>query len=289
MERDMTPNGLIIRRAGAADKLCEGADMPGELRAAPARRTEALYVLLWGGECAGLALADEGNTAFLTVYIRPRYRRRGLGRAAVRHFENLLCEAGAKTIMCACREDAPDSLDFASRLGYRRAFSSAYMRYTGGGFPAPAVEARPYRDEDYAAAHALYALAFHEMRLGTGDFPDSVPEPPSERMRRHWAGTADERLVCLHVGQIAGYAHIEGNELGSVAIAPALQGRGLGRGFVQYICNMLLSRGESCVNLFCVEGNPARRLYDALGFTVLSVDRYAVKSALDEAGPTRSS
>ncbi len=86
-----------------------------------------------------------------------------------------------------------------------------------------------------------------------------------------------ERLVCLQNGRIAGYAHVEDNELSSVAIAPEMQRQGLGGQFVQAVCNRILADGHRTVVLYCVVGNPARRLYERLGFTERAENVYALR------------
>ena len=166
---------------------------------------------------------------------------------------------------------------FANKKGFMRKFSSTFMRYIGKSFDLPEISVRKYCDEDYEAAHELYAIAFHEMRMRVGDFPDSVVQKPSEEMRALWAKSANERLVYTIDGEIVGYAHFEGNEIGSIAIKSGYQGQGLGQNFVKYICNAILSDGYSSVDLYCVVGNKARLLYDLLGFQAIYTAEYAIK------------
>lgn len=260
------------------------ADMPAELYFMLLRQDPEALAVLCGDTTVGAALFAGGAEAFAVVYVLPAFRGRGLGAAAARALEERA--AGARRVLTVYHADDAGAAAFAGRLGYRRRFSSACMEYRGGAFPEPDIAVRAYRDGDYDSAHALYAEAFHRMRLSVGDFPDSVPEPPGQRMREAWAETADERLVLLRHGAVVGYAHIEGNELCSVAVAPAMQGQGLGRAFVQRICNGILSQGHESVVLYCVEGNRARQMYDALGFTVRCVDVYAGKAlvAVDRTG-----
>lgn len=118
------------------------------------------------------------------------------------------------------------------------------------------------------------------MRVSVGDFPDSVIEQPSENMRKYWAKTANERLVYIKDGIIVGYAHIDGNEIGSVSVQNQYQGQGIGRNFVKYICNKILDEGNDAVSIYCVIGNKARNLYNSLGFQEMYTADYVVKAIL---------
>lgn len=42
--------------------------------------------------------------------------------------------------------------------------------------------------------------------------------------------------------------------------------RGIGRKMVMHLCNLIYQRGNETVELSCVVGNEARKLYDSLGF-----------------------
>lgn len=141
---------------------------------------------------------------------------------------------------------------FARRFGYERQFSSAYMKHTVGRFAISELPVRLYIDEDYPQSHALYAQAFHEMRIKVGDFPDSMVEPPSEKNRQAWNADAANRFTYEENDEIAGHGHIEGNEIGSVSVRTDLQGHGI--------------------------GNNARKLYDSLGFRELYIAEFAYKS-----------
>lgn len=227
------------------------------------------------------ALAQTGKPAsqsFLRVFVAPECRRQGIGSSLVHHMESRLREGGTQKVRCAFRAGLDGSRAFAQKLGYEPYFFSAFMQRTGSPFPLEALPVRMYEDADYAAAQALYARAFHEMRLRTGCFPDSVIAPPSEEERLDWQNSATDRFVYEQDGEIAGVAHLWGNELSSVCVHPEYQGRGIGRKFVMYLCNELYRRGYPAVTLWCVMGNYARHLYDSLGFKEQYIEEYRRKT-----------
>jgi len=240
-------------------------------------RAESIRCIYADGRLAGAAQLFMETKAFLYVFIFPEFRNRGIGTRAQKLCEKQLSQHNIETIMTTYRIDHPEAKIFAEKHGYKRNFSSAYMKYDGGKFALPKLPVRGYCDADFDAAFKLYAEAFHRMRVSVGDFPDSVIAQPDAETRQIWAQTADERLVFVDAGIVVGYAHVEGDEIGSVAVRIQNQGRGIGRNFVKYACNTILDGGNDFVSLYCVVGNNARRLYDSLGFREVYIADYASK------------
>ena len=253
-----------------------------------AARDASIRALLLDGTPAGVVQTLRGRNAFLYVYLLPPFRGRGLGREAASLLEEELRRGGAETIVTAWPAENGRAAAFAEKLGWRRTFRSACMVYDGGPLSLGEVPVRQYQDGDYDEAHALYADAFYRMRLSVGDFPHPAPRLPSGEERRRWAETAADRLVWQEGDELAAYVHLEPPEIASVAVKPALQGRGIGRRLVTYLVNDLLSRGHREVRLWCVVGNePARRLYDSLGFRETVRTAYAEKTVFTDAPAKR--
>lgn len=252
-------------------------DLPGDLRLALDHEDEDLYGIFQEEELAGVAMVCEGDPGFISIYIKPDYRRQGIASFILTECEKQLREQGTSQIMTA---HAKEAASFAQKRGYLRQFSSAYMIYTGDKMEIEEDTAfvRQYRDEDYDTVHAFHAKAFHEMRLQVGDFPDSREEEPSEEMRQEWAQTAEERLVYVKGPAIVGYAHMEGCELDGISVDPIWQGQGMGRRFLKCVCNHMIDQGNTEIKLFCVMGNPVRKLYDSVGFEEVAVNEYAMKT-----------
>ncbi|MFF2016054.1 GNAT family N-acetyltransferase [Paenibacillus sp. NPDC058177] len=206
--------------------------------------------------------------SYLTVFVAPEFRRQGIGSAIVKYAENKLRAGGTQKVRSSFRSgsDHSSSVAFARKLGYDTYFSSAYMQRTGDPFSLNELPVRPYVDGDYIASQSLYAKAFHEMRVRVGSFPDSVIAEPSEEERSVWEKDANDRFVYIMNGEIVAYSHISGNEISSISVRTDLQGLGIGRKFVMYLCNEIYRRGNADVTLWCVVGNDARNLYDSLGF-----------------------
>lgn len=241
-------------------------------------KPETLTVAYTEDQIVALALIVPGKRqSCLIVFVAPQYRQKGIGQSVVQYGENRLSKEGSR-IVTNFHADNEVSKRFARRFGYERQFSSAYMKHTKGLFAIGPLPIRLYTDEDYEQSHALYARAFHEMRIKVGDFPDSVVELPSERNRQGWKADADNRFIYQENDEIVGHGHLEGNEIGSISVRTDLQGHGIGKKFMMYLCNEIYSRGYKEVFLWCVIGNNARKLYDSIGFTEVYIAEFACKS-----------
>lgn len=230
------------------------------------------------GKLAGILLkARSGSVYYRMVYIDPEMRRKGIGRSVMCMEEkNLANDAEKLTSFYDISDSAAAA--FAESLGYRRTFDSTYMEYTGGRKTVGTLPVRKYRDADYFEAHRMYAEAFHRMRVQVGDFPNSVPVQPSEKGRLAWENDAENYLLYVEDGAIVGVGHLYEDEISSVSVHVDRQKQGIGSRLVPYLINVILDRGYSAVHLECVVGNPARKLYDRLGFVPLYTQRFAEKT-----------
>lgn len=215
--------------------------------------------------------------AYLAVYVYPNFRRQGIGSFVAAYAESQLRESGVPMVRTSVRKNEDAARAFAQRLQYSFYYTSACMQRKGSPFLLDVLPVRQYADDDYFTCQALYAKAFHEMSVRVGSFPDSVIARPSENEREEWRKGAANRFVYRNNGEIAAFAHVDGNELSSIAVDVRFQGQGIGRRFVQYLCNEIYRRGFDTISLWCVIGNDARKLYDSLGFEEMFVSEYMRK------------
>lgn len=91
----------------------------------------------------------------------------------------------------------------------------------------------------------------------------------------------DERYECIRIvryaGTVAGAIKFDDDgtdiEIMQVQILPEFQGKGLGRGLMEKIFVRARQHGKS-VRLTVLKQNPARRLYERLGFIVVGEDNH---------------
>jgi ribosomal protein S18 acetylase RimI-like enzyme len=219
--------------------------------------------------------------SYLSIFVAPLFRRQGLGSAIVKYAEDILKEGGTKTIMSSFHANNKSSLAFARKHGFNNYFSSAFMQQTAEPFTLESLPVRPYTDEDYIASQALSGVAFHDMRVRVGCFPDSVITKPSEKGREEWKKDGGNHFVYEVNGEIIAHGHLCGNELSSISVRTDFQGRGIGKKFTMYLCNEICRRGNKTIELWCVVGNYARNLYESLGFKEKYIAEFPLK-ILDE-------
>jgi len=250
-------------------------DIDAEFRGA-FKGKKSIFSIRKDHSLVGVMEITESHEPFLYVYINTPYRRQGIGGAALSLGEQRV-SSQAERFRTFYRLDHPEQKLFASKHGYKRVYSSTFMEYSGDSFEIASLPIRGYNDDDYEIAHDLYARAFHEMRTRVGFFPESVVESSSETMRKQWAATKQERYVYTQDGIVVGYAHVVGNDIGSISVDPQKQGQGIGRLFLKYLVNEIIGQGYASVLLACVVGNWAKRLYDSVGFVDLYDAEFATK------------
>lgn len=264
----------VNRTTNAAAYIASiGFDADGEFLSCVSQNDEDIYAIRSADETIGLALAAKGEPSFLYVYIFPPYRNKGFGTAATQQLEQMLGDA----IQTCCRFDDAPALHFLLRMGYGQDFISSYMVCNCTTHALADVPIRPYRTADFEAAHCLTAEAFHKMRLASGQFPNSVIAEPDAETENEWTETAHRRFVYESDGAVIGLLELGDGIIETVAVAPAFQNKGIGTLLVQFAVNRLMEEENTQVGLYCVVGNPARYLYEKLGFSEQYRNIYALK------------
>ena len=234
-------------------------------------------IILADGRAAGIVLTGRsGSTFYCIIFVKKEMRRNGIASFALQKFEDEVSETCTELSSFFNIEDEA-ALQFSEKHGYRRHYDSVYMEYYGERPRETPVPVRMYREEDYEEAQSMYAEAFHRMRVAVGDFPDSKPAPQSAKGRAAWKNDAENYFLFEDGGEIVGVGHLDGFEIGSISIRVDKQRQGIGRSFMPYLMNRIFDRGYDKVALECVVGNPARKLYDELGFKPIYTERFVRK------------
>ncbi len=240
--------------------------------------SEEIFEILADGELIGLAYIEDDEEAFVYVYIFAEHRGKGYSYPAALAAKKAIKTSPVKSIQTGYDANNALAKKLAEKCGYAPTFASAIMKYGGEKLAEKPLPIRAYRDEDFLEAYTLTDEAFHNMRLGTGLFPDSKLAPPTDKERAHWNETASERFVYEKDGEIVGCGRICEDTLSFIAIKIARQGEGFGRDFVTFLTNRLLEKGEGEPRLWCVVGNDkARKLYESIGFRETDRAEYAKK------------
>ena len=136
------------------------------------------------------------------------------------------------------------------------------------------LSARPATDDDLPFLSALYASTRAEEVAQTGwpaeiqrAFLQQQHEAQHSHYRRAYEGA--EWLVLIHDGQPVGRLYLWENEgdvrIVDISLVPAARGKGWGGALLRDVREDAAARGLS-VSIHVEYMNPARRLYDRLGF-----------------------
>lgn len=222
----------------------------------------------------GFALRRDGQ---LDLAVAPDARGRGLGG---RLAAAALAEPGP--VSAWSHGDHPAAAALARRAGLDRARELWLMRRPSDvplpeQVPVPGLTIRPYDGPpDDAAILAVNAAAF-------ADHPEQGAldqEGLAERMREPWFDPSGLLLAVDEPGDLLGFHWTkrhdeERGEVYVLGIAPAAQGRGLGRVLTLAGLHFLVRRGALEVVLYVESDNePAVRVYRGLGFEHAAADTH---------------
>ncbi|CAG7659007.1 GNAT family N-acetyltransferase [Paenibacillus allorhizosphaerae] len=262
--------------------LCENEYFDETFQINEANVRDGIFVARYNGLTVGfLSLTNykRGRGAGTTIFVSEEYRRMGIGTKLIKEADKLLSQYDAvERSEGACIDGDRSSLQFLYKNGYYINHSMYFMEREGEPLTESNFSFRQYEDDDYLTWHSISQIAFYKMRENVGILP-SYYYSSSESERKSFLENKNNKFVMLVDGEIVAIGGITaGNELHLIAVRTDLQSRGYGRAFVSFLVNEIMRRGEKVVKLWVVKGNPAKNLYDRLGFKEKSlyhfVNRY---------------
>jgi GNAT superfamily N-acetyltransferase len=241
---------------------------------------DGIFVARYNGLTVGFLSLNNykrGRGAGTTIFVGEVYRRMGIGTKLIKKADKLLSQYDAvERSMGACIDGDRSSLQFLYKNGYYINHSMYFMEREGEPLTESNFSIRQYEDDDYLTWHSISQMAFYKMREHAGILP-SFYYTSSESERNSFLENKDNRFVMLVDGEIVAVGGIAGNEVHPVAVRTDLQSRGYGRAFVSFLVNEIMRRDEKIVKLWVVKGNPAKKLYDRLGFKEKSLYHFVTK------------
>src|SRR5918992_4909563 len=158
------------------------------------------------------------------------------------------------------------------------------------------IELRPARPDDLEWVRwALYTAVAWDPGRRLPPPEVTVEHPELARYHRGWGRPGDLGVVAERDGQVVGvalcrlftdddhghgYVDPETPEL-AVAVAEELRGSGLGTRLMDALADRARAAGVARLSLSVDTDNPARRLYERLGYRQLSADDDGVRMVLD--------
>lgn len=133
--------------------------------------------------------------------------------------------------------------------------------------PAPAYTLRPATAEDYPFLYDLHVACLKEYVARTWGWDDAVQQA---MFRENF--TPERSRIVIVAGQPVGVIAAERRPaewfLGNIAIAPEMQGQGLGTALLRDLL-ATAARDGLPTRLQVLLVNPARQLYERLGFAIV--------------------
>lgn len=257
----------------------DGGRLKLELGALSTRDPDAVNDLL--AYERGVLVGFCGRYAFgsmtpeVTGMVDPVARGRGLGGALLDAMVSLCLERGDHRVLVVAPRDSAAARHLAVRRGGRLDHAEHALVLTalrGEGTEDPDVTLRPAEPRDVDAVGELMSAGFG------ADHGPVVIDGSDERM-----------LVAERDGRVVASLRVTvdadgGRGVYGFVVAPALQGRGIGRDVLRRVCTAALRDGAPSVHLEVeVDNDRALGLYTSIGFARVTTEDYY---ALDLAAPS---
>lgn len=211
---------------------------------------------------AAVGLDSSGQRA-ATGLVDPSVMGQGIGQELVRWVD---AHAGGP-VRVVLDSVSPEAETLFADVGLHRVFAETIMRHSLRSIPlvrAPEeIVTLPFTDDTSEAFRHAYAASFAD-QPGYGD--DTARA--WGRWLREQGGfqPEDSRVALDATGHVAGFVTLSETWVEEVGVVPAWRGRGLGAHLVARSLTALSKRGASEVWLAVGSENPARALYERLGF-----------------------
>ena len=146
-------------------------------------------------------------------------------------------------------------------------FTLHTMDYAGGRAET-SLDLRNYQDSDYEEYRTMYNGCFLAMRTALELQPAECCAGREELARRR-----SEIWILEISGTLAGSVAVYGNEIDDLVVKGEFQGRGLGRGLVQWALALLESEGGGPAVLHVADWNRrAMEMYRKQGFRIIKTE-----------------
>ena len=200
------------------------------------------------------------------VFVREEHRRKHLGSELLHAMEKDLVKRGAKTVFCD-HEFQKASQEFMRTEGFSA--SAAYLMACHKiKIPVNPNQIRQARKEDFSEIMHIWTSSYRNMlrSLGHPFSEEDIEEASDESGIDDYLQTLSDRFVLETEAGIVGEGEISENHIGGVAVRIGQQNKGYGTRLTAYLTHEILSRGYSEAFLYCEEGNPAKYVYEKVGY-----------------------
>ncbi|MGE7020892.1 GNAT family N-acetyltransferase [Solibacillus cecembensis] len=228
---------------------------------------KGFYVLVYDDEKnelvgAGTAIDLMGlNTYEWSMIVAPMYRQLGIGRAILNVLHEGMETRGSDGELALMVEGAHFGREFLQKNNYMYSFSEATLEAKAEVLQdAPSLIIRPFVQQDTEEIVTILMSTFGDMREESLDLIDFNSTTEGLVM---WTVEHDE----VTIGTITTRKEGEVQWITAFAVAPAMQGRGMGTQILQWVKDYAIRNGEKRVLLDVeIENASALRVYEKAGF-----------------------
>ena len=228
---------------------------------------KGFYVLVYDDEKnelvgAGTAIDLMGlNTYEWSMVVAPMYRQLGIGRAILNVLHEGMETRGSDGELALMVEGANFGREFLQKNNYVYSFSEATLEAKAEVLQdAPSLIIRPFMQQDTEGIVTILMSTFGDMREESLDLIDFNSTTEGLVM---WTVEHDE----VTIGTITTRKEGEVQWITAFAVAPAMQGRGMGTQILQWVKDYAIRNGEKRVLLDVeIENASALRVYEKAGF-----------------------
>ena len=256
-------------------KLCsESAEADGSfyttvmnLPIAKSYDTKGFYALVYEDEKdqlvgVGTAVDLMGlNTYEWSLLVAPMYRQLGIGDALLNVLREGMVARGAEGELALMVEGKTYGPAFLQSRGYEYSFSEATLEAKAEVMPLREdLTIRPFAQKDTEALVDIFSEAFGDMREESLDL---IAFNTMTEGLELWSAELDGNVV----GTVTTRKEGDVQWITALAVAPTMQGRGIGTALLNFVKDLALRGGEKIVLLDVeVDNSQALTVYEKAGF-----------------------
>ena len=221
------------------------------------------------------------HSGFVFVYVKPEYRRQGIGTYAYRKAEIKLKEFGGNWWSSYPELEAADR--FAMHVGFDYTNTNSYLVHDGRSLTVDETGIRQAKSEDYPTAPDIWGKEYAAMHKRLG-LPFEQKEMTKEERKEDFKiflQMLNLYFVMEVDGIIVGMGTLfdDDSGIGGLAVDEAYAGKGYGTRIAAFLTNECIRRGCPNPCLYCETGNDnAMHIYKKIGYVEKSRESVAVKN-----------
>ena len=221
------------------------------------------------------------HSGFVFVYVKPEYRRQGIGTYAYRQAEIKLKEFGGNWWSSYPELEAADR--FAMHVGFDYTNTNSYLVHDGRSLTVDETGIRQAKSEDYPTAPDIWGKEYATMhkRLGLPFEQKKMTEEERKEDFKIFLQMLNLYFVMEVDGIIVGMGTLfdDDSGIGGLAVDEAYAGKGYGTRIAAFLTNECIRRGCPNPCLYCEIGNDnAMHIYKKIGYVEKSRESVAVKN-----------